>query len=1250
MGSAVTYEASGSATQYNAPYGQITVHHHHGRVPAAALRPWMAPPMTDGMVNRPELSQQLLDLVCRDGAGPVAVAGVHGAGGFGKSTLAAWLCHQPPVRQRFPGGLLWVTVGERIADAELASTVNDLAEQLTGDRPAFADPMQAGFRLGDLLDDRLDPVLMVIDDVWSEAQVAPFLCGGQRCRRVVTTRNRWLVPASADTVTVDRMTPAQAARLLTRDVPGGSSGLVDQLLTATGRWPVLLGLANRAIVKAVGYGSSVDGALRRILDRLADAGPTAFDVDNRHHRGRAVAATVRAGLDLVDPATAERFTELAIFAEDTDIPFAVLELLWREAGLSSQDVRRMCEELADLSLVQGYRPEPGSVRIHDVIRGYLMHTAGAERLTAVHGRLLREAGHVVRSAWWDLPDGYDYLVAHLCEHLTAAGRQDEVSALVTDLRWVETRLRRHGPAGVEADLARTDGPLAAALMKAIRQAGHLLGPLDPPAALGAVLASRLDGIAELAVARARHVATFTGPRLVNRWSLPDQPHPALLRTLVGNVRRLVVGPDGSWLVGGTGYGHARSWDPRTGAALHVVSEDLGPVRVIAAVRDGVLLAPGTEDVRLSGNDPRPRTDLVGWIWDPVTGGIRCTLAGFDEYLHEGAVAEHGTWFATVTSIRRLGVVSIWDQDSGERQWRVEPGSSTDTVIADPRGEWLAIVDLDGGIRLWDVAAGAWRHEFAVPGASQFEAAPDGSSLVVGRTDGTVQIWDVTTGRCRHTLAGRGRDTVDLIACAPDGTWIAGANDYRGGGVDVWDAGAGSLRHTLPAFPQRPSPQAWWATRLAVTTRVMCALPDSGWLATAGEGPTTTVWDTIRGERRNTLTGHAEVQDIVAAPDGAWMATTTDDYSVRIWHPATTGAPDARRGHTRPVTGIGAAPGADWVATASLDGTLCVWDAATGERRHRLSHPGNGVIGAVAAHPNGAWIATSGQGGVRVWDPASGECLRTLDTGAAEHIQLRISPDGTWIALAPRNGRTVGIWTVATDSCRWLTVERPTDAKRPADIDWTGEEARWWHDPDRLVVGADGSWIAVVHDGVIEIVDIHSGDSRHRIAAHARHVCALVAPDGRWIAAARSDGAVRIWDTGTGDYRSIAADHAATDTGMAMASDGEWFATLGYDGTIRIWDPTTGALRQTLAGRTRGISALVATPGGRLLASTGPVNEVQIWDVVTGTAVAAMRIDAPLGTCAWLSDGSGLCITSDSGTVYLFDFHAGSDAHTVSVVR
>jgi len=118
-------------------------------------RPWMAPPL-DRMVERPELANRLIAALNALDAGDVALTtGLAGAGGFGKTMLATWVCHRPEIRRRYAGGLLWATVGQEIHGADLAEKINDLSRVLGGRRPAIFDPDAAGAELGRLLDERL---------------------------------------------------------------------------------------------------------------------------------------------------------------------------------------------------------------------------------------------------------------------------------------------------------------------------------------------------------------------------------------------------------------------------------------------------------------------------------------------------------------------------------------------------------------------------------------------------------------------------------------------------------------------------------------------------------------------------------------------------------------------------------------------------------------------------------------------------------------------------------------------------------------------------------------------------------------------------------------------------------------------------------------------------------------------------------------------------------------------------------------
>lgn len=255
-------------------------------------------PATGAVVDRPELVAALADdLVAAAGdAASATCVTVEGAGGVGKTMLTAVVCRREDSRRRYPGGLVWVTVGEQAARAELADLVNGVTEALTGARPSTSDPMWAGAALGEALDRRPD-TLLVLDDVWSSSQVAPFLLGGATSRRLVTTRNRHVAPAGTPSVVVDTMSAEQAAEVLQMglDRPLASASLAPSPPVPTAQY----GSGTRFRVRSSGSSTAccgghqsqrharrrrrrVDGRGRRRSPRRPGHRPAAHPVPGSH--------------------------------------------------------------------------------------------------------------------------------------------------------------------------------------------------------------------------------------------------------------------------------------------------------------------------------------------------------------------------------------------------------------------------------------------------------------------------------------------------------------------------------------------------------------------------------------------------------------------------------------------------------------------------------------------------------------------------------------------------------------------------------------------------------------------------------------------------------------------------------------------------------------------------------------------------------------------------------------------------------
>lgn len=150
------------------------------------LRRKHLPSIATGTVGRPEAQSFVVEpvLAAADATTPPVLIG--GPGGFGKTTLALQVCSDARLDDTFDV-MLWAETGQDCTMGRIAAIAADLCEHLTGERPVVSTAEQAGFLLAEALGERR--VLLVVDNVWSSADLAPFLLGGPQCVRLVTTRN-----------------------------------------------------------------------------------------------------------------------------------------------------------------------------------------------------------------------------------------------------------------------------------------------------------------------------------------------------------------------------------------------------------------------------------------------------------------------------------------------------------------------------------------------------------------------------------------------------------------------------------------------------------------------------------------------------------------------------------------------------------------------------------------------------------------------------------------------------------------------------------------------------------------------------------------------------------------------------------------------------------------------------------------------------------------------------------------------------
>ena len=453
--------------------------------------PLMQGPLPRVFVPRHDLFRKVIkELLDDDGNPRPGTVALEGFGGFGKTTLAAEIARDAHVKSTFRDGILWVTLGEKARD--LVATIADLIELLTGARRSFATLEAATTALREALSDR-QRLLLVLDDVWQAADAQPFLDASARFTRLITTRDPRVLPVPTTRIELDAgMAEGESIALLTYEIADAGQvplSVYQKWIGDLGRWPLLIALVNGALRLEVQLnGRPLPAAVSYVKEKLKQRGLTAFDSRNSSDRAEAVQATVGVSLELLTADERNRYRELVIFPAKIDIPLAAIVRLWTAtSGLSAFDAEDLCSKLNALSLLAGFRAEDrragATVRLHDVLFTYLRDTWDSEALVAVHQAFLATSAP---TSWAELPSDDLYLWEHLAHHLLGARRYEQLTALLFDAVWLQTKLRLLGLASVLSDYARIDSdPVAKRVEWALRLASVALDvePLQLPTQL-----------------------------------------------------------------------------------------------------------------------------------------------------------------------------------------------------------------------------------------------------------------------------------------------------------------------------------------------------------------------------------------------------------------------------------------------------------------------------------------------------------------------------------------------------------------------------------------------------------------------------------------------------------------------------------------------------------------------------------------------------------------------------------------------
>lgn len=271
----------------------------------------------------------------------------------------------------------------------------------------------------------------------------------------------------------------------------------------------------------------------------------------------------------------------------------------------------------------------------------------------------------------------------------------------------------------------------------------------------------------------------------------------------------------------------------------------------------VFLGNGQTLLAASGNG------VYSWRLRDGAAGASYTAAATRSVM---AVSGDGRWLAQSQTGGKVKLRSLGRKPSE----LLVPGHGVNLVDVQfsPGTTVLAMLDENGGIRLWDRESKAERHAWLPEEKKALAIAFSSNGRLLATADeaGMIRYWSSENGAKRGEFKAHDKG-IHRLQFSKDGLWLASAGED--GFLKLWSTKPNGRDRVLEGGPAE-------ATSLTFT-------PDSQWLLVAGASGAVQLWNVDSPRPQSPLQGHSGVTTAVAvSADGSQLATADSAGQLLVW--------------------------------------------------------------------------------------------------------------------------------------------------------------------------------------------------------------------------------------------------------------------------------------------------------------------------------------------------------------------------------